>query len=76
MMRATTSDSIPPYRLVIHAIKTEIKRAARLSKRGRPYCLTCRPERQMQGKREVNAAVAHDVLKSLLQSRVEEALKA
>ena len=66
---------IPPYRMVIGVIKTEIKRAARLAKLGRPYCLTCRPDRQMQGNREVNAAVAHDVLKSLLQSRVEEALK-
>lgn len=75
-MSITSPDPIPPYRLVIGAIKTEIKLAARLAKLGKPYCLTCRPDRQKQGQRNVNAAVAHDVLKSLLQSRVEEALKA
>lgn len=71
-----TPDPTLPYQLVIRVIKREIKLAARMSRLGRPYCLTCRPDRQMQGSRRVSAAVAHDVLKSLLQSRVEEALKA
>jgi hypothetical protein len=75
-MPNTSPNPTPPYRRVIVAIKREINLAKRLSRLGQPYCLTCRPDRQMQGKRKVNAAVAHDVLKSLLQSRVEEALRA
>jgi len=75
-MPNTSPAPTPPYRRVIVAIKREIKLAKRLSRLGKPYCLTCRPDRQMQGHRKVNAAVAHDVLKSLLQSRVEEALRA
>ena len=65
---------LPPYRVVLCAIKAEVKAAKMLHQRSQPYPLLKDSEWSLQDKVSVDAAVAHDILRSL-QERVDKALR-